>query len=256
MSRLEVKGLTYGYEEKNVVENIDLKVEEGDFVGIVGPNGSGKSTILKCIYGGMTPRAGEIYIDGINIKEIKAKQRATMLAAVGQENSIPFNFIVREIVAMGRTPHKKLFEPDTEEDKAIVEEAMERLGISALADRPYTNLSGGEKQRVVIARAFAQKTDLLIMDEPTNHLDINYQLQIFQTLKKSGLTVLSAIHDLNMASMFCNKLYILNNKTVCASGNTDDILTQDLISEVFHVDCSVEKHPLTGKKNIVYIPKL
>ena len=256
MSRLEVRGLTYGYDENNVIEDIDLVVNEGDFVGIVGPNGSGKSTILKCIYGGMMPRKGEVFIDGVNIHEIKAKQRATMLAAVGQENSIPFNFIVREIVAMGRTPHKRLFEPDTDEDRKIVEESMKRLGINELAERPYSNLSGGEKQRVVIARAFAQKTKLLIMDEPTNHLDINFQLQIFQTLKRSGLTVLSAIHDLNLASMFCDRIYVLGQKKIYASGDTDDILTEDLIREVFRVDCSVERHPATGKKNIVFIPHL
>ncbi len=256
MDKLKVSGLTYGYDARTVVENIDIEVGEGEFVGIVGPNGSGKSTILKCIYGGMTPKTGEVYIDGTNIREIKPKKRATMLAAVGQENTIPFNFTVREIVSMGRTPHKRLFEPDNERDRAIVDEAMDKLGISALAERSYMNLSGGEKQRVIIARAFAQETELLVMDEPTNHLDINYQLQIFETLKASGLTVLVAIHDLNLAAMFCDRIYVLSGKQVYASGKTDDVLNRELIREVFHVKGAVERHPLTGKNNIIFIPNI
>jgi iron complex transport system ATP-binding protein len=253
-TKLKVEGLTFAYDKENVIENICLAVSEGAFVGIVGPNGSGKSTILKCIYGGLTPKQGNIAFDGIDTKKLKPKERARMLSVVGQENSVPFNFTVREIVAMGRTPHKKLFESDTAEDKQIVEAAMEQLGISALADREYANLSGGEKQRVLIARAMAQKTDFLILDEPTNHLDIQYQLQIFRILKESGLTVLSAIHDLNLAALFCDELYVLDGKEIHTHGTPDDILTVDLLKNVFHVDCAVDNDPRTGKKNIVYIP--
>jgi iron complex transport system ATP-binding protein len=253
-TKLKVEGLTFAYDKENVIENICLAVSEGAFVGIVGPNGSGKSTILKCIYGGLTPKQGSIAFDGIDTKKLKPKERARLLSVVGQENSVPFNFTVREIVAMGRTPHKKLFESDTAEDKQIVEAAMEQLGISALADREYANLSGGEKQRVLIARAMAQKTDFLILDEPTNHLDIQYQLQIFRILKESGLTVLSAIHDLNLAALFCDELYVLDGKEIHTHGTPDDILTVDLLKNVFHVDCAVDNDPRTGKKNIVYIP--
>ena len=253
-TKLKVEGLTFAYDKENVIENIYLAVSEGAFVGIVGPNGSGKSTILKCIYGGLTPKQGSIAFDGIDTKKLKPKERARLLSVVGQENSVPFNFTVREIVAMGRTPHKKLFESDTAEDKQIVEAAMEQLGISALADREYANLSGGEKQRVLIARAMAQKTDFLILDEPTNHLDIQYQLQIFRILKESGLTVLSAIHDLNLAALFCDELYVLDGKEIHTHGTPDDILTVDLLKNVFHVDCAVDNDPRTGKKNIVYIP--
>jgi iron complex transport system ATP-binding protein len=252
--KLKVEGLTFSYDKENVIENICLEVREGAFIGIVGPNGSGKSTILKCIYGGLTPKQGEIAFEGIDTKKLKPKERALILSVVGQENCVPFNFTVREIVAMGRTPHKKLFESDTAEDKLIVEEAMEQVGISSLADRDYSNLSGGEKQRVLIARAMAQKTDFLILDEPTNHLDINYQLQIFRILKRSGLTVLSAIHDLNLAALFYDELYVLNGKEIYTHGTPDEILTVDLIKNVFHVDCAIDNDSRTGKKNIVYIP--
>ena len=252
--KLHVEGLSFGYDKENVIEDIRLDVPVGSFIGIVGPNGSCKSTILNCVYGGLNPAKGDILLDGVSTKQLKPKERASILAVVGQENSVPFNFTVREIVAMGRTPHKKLFESDTEEDHRIVEEAMEQVGITGLAEREYSSLSGGEKQRVLIARALAQKTDFLILDEPTNHLDINYQLQIFRILKKTGLTVLSAIHDLNLAALFCDEIYVLDGKSIKTHGAPKEILTESLIKDVFHVDCAVDDDPRTGKINIVYIP--
>lgn len=256
MKKLYVDNLSFAYgKAENIVENIHLEVEEGTFVGIIGSNGSGKSTILKNIYGGLHPKTGTIKINGVDVKELRGKKLALQLAVVGQENSVPFNFTVREIVAMGRTPHKKLFEPDTKEDREIVEEAMERVGIKNLAEREFSSLSGGEKQRVLIARALAQKTDFLILDEPTNHLDICYQLQIFEILKKSGLTVLAVIHDLNLASCFCDELYVLHGKSIAYRGKTEDMISEELIREVFHVDCNVSFSPHTGRKSIVFIPK-
>ena len=252
--KLCVKGLTFGYSEENVIEGIEIRVPEGSFTGIVGPNGSGKSTILKCIYGGLTPADGTVLLEGKDSRRLKPTERAKMLAVVGQENSVPFNFTVREIVAMGRTPHKRLFESDTDEDRRITEEAMEQMGIAGLSERDYSSLSGGEKQRVLIARAFAQKTRMLILDEPTNHLDINYQLHIFNILKGSGLTVLSAIHDLNLASLFCDEIYVLDGKRIRVHGSPEEILTEELIRKVFHVECAVEVSPHTGRKNIIYIP--
>ena len=254
--KLYVDNLSFKYDRDPVVTGVHIEVKTGQFVGIVGPNGSGKSTILKCIYGGLTPQTGEIRIDGTNTHEIRNKQRATMMSVVGQENSVPFNFAVREIVSMGRTPHKRLFEPDTEQDHKIVERAMEQVGISHYADREYSNLSGGEKQRVLIARALAQDTDFIILDEPTNHLDISYQLQILQTLKDSGLTVLSAIHDLNLAAMFCDEIYVLDGKSIATHGAPEEVITEEMIKDVFHVDCAVSENPHTGTRNIMYITKV
>ena len=254
--KLYVDNLSFKYDQDPIVTGVHLEVMPGQFVGIVGPNGSGKSTVLKCIYGGLVPQTGEIIIEGKNIREIKHKQRATMMSVVGQENSVPFNFVVREIVAMGRTPHKKLFEPDTEYDHEVVEKAMKQVGILHYADREYSNLSGGEKQRVLIARAIAQETDFVILDEPTNHLDISYQLQVLQTLKDSGLTVLSVIHDLNLAAMFCDDIYVLDGHTMVTHGTAEEVLTEDLIRDVFHVDCAVSANPNTGRSNIMYIKNL
>jgi iron complex transport system ATP-binding protein len=254
MNKLEVTGLSYSYLDKRVIENINIKIESGAFVGIIGPNGSGKSTILKNIYGGLTPDEGEIFLDGQNKKKIKKRAFAAKVAVVGQENSIPFNFTVKEIVAMGRTPYKKIFEPDTAEDKEIVLDALEKVKIADMAERDFSCLSGGEKQRVLIARALAQKTSFMILDEPTNHLDICFQLQIFEILKSLGITVLAAIHDLNLAAMYCDYAYVLSGRTICRQGITDEVLSADLIEHIFNVKCDVSISPATGKKNIVYIP--
>lgn len=255
MNKLYVDGLSYAYGREKVIDNIHLEVPSGDFVGIIGPNGSGKSTLLKCIYGGLSPEKCTIRVDGVDVGRLKGKKLAKKLAVVGQENSVPFNFTVQEIVAMGRTPHKELFEPDTDEDQKIVAQALSQVGIAAMAQREFASLSGGEKQRVLIARALAQKTDFLILDEPTNHLDICFQLQIFDILKHAGLTVLAAIHDLNLAAMYCDTLYVLHGASVYGHGKTEDILCERLIRDVFGVNSHVETSPITGRKTIVYVPK-
>jgi len=264
MEKLIIDGLSCAYDDVTVVEDIHIKVEKGTFVGIIGPNGSGKSTILKSIYNGVKLDKGMILLDGENIKSIKSKNLAKKLAVVGQENAVPFNFTVREIAAMGRTAYKKLFEADNAEDRKIVNKAMETVGISELADRDFSKLSGGEKQRVLIARALVQQTDFLVLDEPTNHLDICFQMQIFEILKNSCKTadkaecktVLAAIHDLNLASLFCDELYVLEGKKIACHGKTEEILTDSMIKKIFNVDCSVAVHEKTGKKNIVFIPKV
>lgn len=252
--KLEVQGLSYAYDNTPVIENVHLTVGTGEFVGIIGPNGSGKSTLLKSAYGVLKPTEGQILLDGQNIFHIKKRDFAKQVAVVGQENTMPFNFTSREIVAMGRTPHKRLLEPDSWKDSEIVDDAMSKMGILDLAERDFSSLSGGEKQRVLIARALAQKTGFVILDEPTNHLDICFQLQILQVLKELELTVLAAIHDLNLASMFCDKLYVLKDRTVFANGDTDDVITAELIGHVFKVQTHVSVSPFTGKKNIVYVP--
>ena len=200
--RLTVEGLTYSYGEKEAADRVSLQVDTGEFVGLIGPNGSGKSTVLKNIYRGLTPDGGSIELDGENLLTMPYKKSALKLAVVGQENDVPFNFMVEEIVAMGRSPHKKLFDIDNAHDKEIVHHALEHLGMEKMAKRNYLNLSGGEKQRVIIARAIAQESDFFILDEPTNHLDISYQMKIFDFIKRLNVTVLSAIQYLNMEEMY------------------------------------------------------
>ena len=252
--RLKVENLTYSYGDKEAADNISLYVNEGEFVGLIGPNGSGKSTVLKNIYRGLKPDSGKIILDGENLLTMPYRKSALKMAVVGQENEVPFDFTVEEIVAMGRSPHKKLFDIDTPQDKYMVHHALEHLGMEKQAKRSYLRLSGGEKQRVLIARAIAQESDFFILDEPTNHLDISYQIQIFDFIKRLKVTVLSAIHDLNMAALYCDRLYVLKEGKVAFYGTPKEVLTSENIYDIYGVKSSVEKHPVTGKMSITFLP--
>ncbi len=252
--RLQIKNLTFSYGKKTTVENINLEVDRGEFVGLIGPNGSGKSTVLKNVYRGLTPDSGKMILDGEDLLKMPYKKSAIKMAVVGQENEVPFDFSVEEIVAMGRSPHKKLFDFDNADDRKIVYHALEHLGMEDMAKRSYVNLSGGEKQRVIIARAVAQESDFLILDEPTNHLDISYQMQIFDFIKRLNVTVLSAIHDLNMAALYCDRVYALKKGKIIMQGTPEEIFTPENIFDIFGVRSSVVKNSVTGKMSITYLP--
>ena len=254
MTRLNVEALTFSYGEGDAVSDVSLDVKRGEFVGLIGPNGSGKSTVLKNLYRALTPDSGTVTLDGGNLYNLSHKESALKLGVVGQENDVPFDFLVEEIVAMGRSPHKKLFDIDTPHDKYIVHHALEHLGMENMAKRSYLNLSGGEKQRVILARVIAQETDFLLLDEPTNHLDIGYQLQIFDFVKRLKVTVLSAIHDLNMAALYCDRLFVLKQGRVVLSGTPETVLTPENIYNVYGVCCDTAIHHATGKLTITYIP--
>jgi iron complex transport system ATP-binding protein len=182
------------------------------------------------------------------------KKSALKLGVVGQENDVPFDFLVEEIVAMGRSPHKKLFDIDNAHDKYIVRHALEHLGMEKMSKRNYLHLSGGEKQRVIIARVIAQESDFLLLDEPTNHLDISYQMQIFDFIKRLGVTVLSAIHDLNMAALYCDRIYVLKEGRIVLQGTPDEVLTPENIFNVYGARCDAATHPMTGKVSITFLP--
>lgn len=253
-TRLQIEDLTFAYSSKDIINEVNISVKKGEFVGLIGPNGSGKSTVLKNLYRALDPDRGSVHLDGQNLFKMSHKASAEKIGVVGQENMVPFDFKVEEIVAMGRSPHKKLFDPDTKKDHEIVMHALEHLGMADVAKRSYLNLSGGEKQRVLIARVIAQETDFLILDEPTNHLDISYQLQIFDLVKRLEVTVLSAIHDLNMAAMYCDRIYVLKDGKIFFSGTPEEVLTVQLIREVYGIEADVKTHPVTKKMAITFLP--
>ena len=252
---LQVEDLSYSYGTHEAANCVSLHVGDGEFVGLIGPNGSGKSTVLKSIYRGLKPGGGRILLDGEDLTSMPYRKSALKMAVVGQENEVPFDFTVEEMVAMGRSPHKKLFELDTPGDRRIVRQALKDLGIENLAKRGYRRLSGGEKQRVLIARAIAQECGFLILDEPTNHLDISYQIQIFDFIKRLKVTVLSAIHDLNMAALYCDRLYVMKNGRVVMEGTPREVLTPEHIFEVFGVRSQVTPNPATGRLSITFLPE-
>ncbi|MFC0560242.1 heme ABC transporter ATP-binding protein [Halalkalibacter alkalisediminis] len=251
--KLEVERLTTVIEEKNIIEDITMHVETGQFVGIIGPNGSGKSTLLKTIYRILRPKAGLVSLNEREINSLSHREFAKKIAVVSQEGSVPFDFTVEEIVIMGRSPHKRFFERDTFEDNKIVHSALVKVGLENYKYRSFSTLSGGEKQRVLIARALVQETTFLILDEPTNHLDIHHQLQILDIVKSLKVSVLAALHDLNLAAAYCDVLFVVDNGRIVASGSPEEVITKTMLKEIFQVECTVTAHPDTGKVQILYV---
>lgn len=252
--KLQVENLSFAYDHKPILEDISLNIAKGEFIGLIGPNGSGKSTILKNLYRALKPDSGEVKLDGRNLFRLSHKQAATQIGVVSQEDALPFDFKVEEIVAMGRSPYKKLFDGDSQKDKEIVRNALACLGMEDMAKRKFLHLSGGEKQRVLIARVIAQETDFLILDEPTNHLDIGYQMQIFDFVKHLNATVLTAIHDLNIAALYCDRIYVLKNGRIFKTGTPEEVLTPEIIAEVYGIEADVRTHPITKKITITFLP--
>ncbi len=236
-----------------IVKDISMKVDNKQFVGIVGPNGGGKSTLLKSIYKVIKPQKGLVFLGDKDVLKSSARAISKDLGVVGQFNELSFDFTVREMVMMGRTPHKHFMESDNIEDYQIVADALERVNLAKYADRSYLTLSGGEKQRVILARAIAQEPEFLILDEPTNHLDIKYQLQILSVVKSLKIGVLAALHDLSMASVYCDILYVVKDGQIIASGNPKAVLTKKLIRQVFEIDCEIYSNPITGDLAIAYL---
>ena len=223
----------------HILKGIGLETGGRELVGVIGPNGSGKSTLLKCIYRVLRPTAGAVYLDGRDLDSYSYRESARRVAVVAQHNYYNFDFSVREVVLMGRAPHKRALERDTAEDYRIVEESLETVGLAAFADRSFSTLSGGEQQRVILARALAQRTPCLILDEPTNHLDIKYQLQLMDLVRSLDRTVIAAVHDLNIAAMYCDRLYAVKDGQIVGQGAPKKLLTPDFIREVYEVDAQI-----------------
>ena len=237
----------------DILRGVDLRAGAGDFVGVIGPNGSGKSTLLKCIYRVLQPSAGTVYLDGRSLEACSFRESAKRVAVLAQHNFYNFDFTVQDVVLMGRAPHKKALERDNAQDYHIVREALETVGMESFRTRSFSSLSGGEQQRVILARALAQQTPCLVLDEPTNHLDIKYQLQLMDIVKKLNRTIIAAIHDLNIAAMYCTFLYVMKDGKVVQAGPPERVLTPELIRKVYEVDAQVFRDE-GGILRILYHP--
>ena len=248
---ISAKDIHLSYGAREILKGVDIHSEKGEFVGLIGPNGSGKSTLLKCIYRILKPNAGQIFLDEEDLGTMSVKESARKMGVVAQHNYYNFEFTVREVVMMGRAPHKKALERDNARDYEIVEEALKTVGMEGFAQRSFSALSGGEQQRVILARALAQQTPCLILDEPTNHLDITHQLQIMRIVKNLSATVISAIHDLNIAAMFCDCIYALKEGRIIAQGTPREVLTADFIRQVYQVDAEIAKDS-SGQMHILF----
>ncbi|POX63004.1 ABC transporter ATP-binding protein [Streptomyces sp. Ru62] len=247
--RLDIDQVTIEAAGTRLVDRIRLAVDSGTFVGLVGPNGSGKSTLLRTVYRALRPTAGTVRLDGDDLHALDPRAAARALAALPQESSAEFDFTVAEVVAMGRLPHRGR---TAASDREICARAMDRTGVAHLADRGFSGLSGGEKQRVLIARALAQQPRVLVLDEPTNHLDIAHQLDVLSLVRDSGLTVLAALHDLNLAAAHCDVLYVIDEGRIVAAGPPHEVLRPALLAEVFGVRAHPVRHPVTGAVQLLF----
>lgn len=254
MPRLQISDLAWSPNgEQALLDGIELAVGDGQLVGLIGPNGSGKTSLLRCAYRFQRPDQGRVELDGEALWSRSPRWCAQRVAVVLQEFPQDFGLTVAEVAAMGRTPHKGLFDGDDQADLALVEQALARVGLTEHKRQAFAHLSGGEKQRVLLARALVQQPTLLILDEPTNHLDPRYQLELLRLIKTLGLATLASFHDLNLAAAFCDRLYVLDHGRVVASGTPAEVLTEALLAEVYGVQALVDRHPLAGHPRITWI---
>jgi iron complex transport system ATP-binding protein len=240
-----------------LIDNIDCTVARGSLSALVGPNGAGKSTLLRALTAVQSPASGSVQFDGNDLLRMPRRQRARLAAFVEQDAATESSLTVEMVVRLGRLPHQSLWEADSVETVAVVAESLATVAMTAFRDREFQSLSGGEKQRVMLARALAQQPQLLALDEPTNHLDIAAQLSVLDLLahlRTTGVTVLAALHDLSLAASYCDHIIVLSHGRVVAAGPTETVLTERLIAEVYGVRASILRNPVTGKPLIGFSP--
>lgn len=241
MSILKIENLTYAIENNFISDNINISFKENTFTGVIGPNGSGKSTLLKQIYRVLKPTKGKIYLKNFDIEEISSKEIAKQMAVLPQENQSDFDYTVREIILMGRFPYHSIFcgDHDLEKDVELMKKYLNIVGLTEQENQPFKTLSGGEKQRVLLARALVQEGNLLILDEVTNHLDIGYQYKVLEILKNLNMTIISAIHDLNLVMKFCDYVVLIDKGRVIMEGKPKDIITTENLKNIFKIDAQI-----------------
>ena len=250
MIDIEDHGVTLG--ETAVLDGVSLSVDRGEFVGLVGPNGAGKTTLLRTVNGLLAPDAGTVTLDGDPVADLSARETSQRVATVPQETTLAFDFSVRDVVEMGRTPYAGRLRGDPEA-ATHVERALERTNTARFADRSVSEVSGGERQRVLLARALAQDTPALLLDEPTASLDINHQvaaLELVSDLVGEGHGALAAIHDLDLAARFCDRLALLAEGRIVAAGPPETVLTADRVGDAFDTNAAVAAHPVTGSPTV------
>lgn len=238
-----------------IIQDVTLSIPSGRFVGVVGPNGSGKSTLLRCLYRALNPSAGVVRVDQVDNRAVSMRANALQVAALTQDSVLQFDFTAAEVVATGRLPHGGTFSRDRTNDHLVCLEALTVADAHHLAERSFLSLSGGERQRVLIARAFAQQPSVLVLDEPTNHLDVHHQYAVLSAAKKLGVTVVAALHDLNIAAQYCDDLFVLGAGRVVCSGTPAEVLTTDVLRRCFDIGGHIVAHPRLGVPQIIFDEK-
>ncbi|MBB2754985.1 UNVERIFIED_ORG: iron complex transport system ATP-binding protein [Rhizobium aethiopicum] len=250
---ITIDAVSFAAGDTIIVNGVSLTVAKGKVLGLLGPNGSGKSSLLRLICRLRKVRSGVIRLGEDDIASLSRAALARRIAFVEQQSTTETQLTVRDVVRLGRTPHRGLLSPWGAEDDAAVDEALLRVAMRERAGQLWQTLSGGERQRVHIARSLAQAPGELLLDEPTNHLDIQHQLDILRLISKLGITCIVALHDLNLAAMFCDSLAVLQKGEVVAAGAPEDVLTEDMIGRVFGVRAHVQKSAVHGRHHIQYV---
>jgi iron complex transport system ATP-binding protein len=236
-----------------ILTGVSLDAAAGQVLGIIGPNGAGKTSLLRVLAGLRRPETGSVTIGADDLGRMRRRDAARRLAIVEQSPEVHADISVEETVALGRTPHRSAFAPLDASDRAAIDSALALTGTGRLRGRSWQTLSGGEQQRVQLARALAQGPDVIILDEPTNHLDVRYQLEVLTLLRSLDVTVVTALHDLNLAARYCDRIAVLHGGGIRAIGTPETVITPELIRSVYEVEAVVERSPHTDSPLITYV---
>ena len=247
---IKTSNLGYKIGEKKILDNVSVIIPKHKMIGVIGPNGSGKTTLLKHIYRVLPVDKNKVFLYGKDLNEYRFQDSAREMSVMRQENATEFEYSIMEMVLLGRAPYRKAYEGFSAEDKEIARKALACTGMLKHADRSFVTLSGGEKQRVLLARSLAQQTDILILDEPTNHLDVHYQWALMDLVKELDKTVVAVFHELNLACTYCDYLYILKDGVIVECGESQHISTSEILKKVFEINADVVERN-NGRKYIV-----
>lgn len=253
MNGLRAKDVAWSAGGKTIVKGVTLEARSGEVLGLLGPNGAGKTSLLRLLAGLRRPDTGQVLLDDTDLRSLRRRPLARRLAIVEQSPEVHEDITVHETVALGRTPHRSRFAVLDGDDHRSIDRALALTGLSAHRQRRWRSLSGGEQQRVQLARALAQEPEVILLDEPTNHLDIRYQLEVLGLLSTLSLTVVTALHDLNLAARYCDRVVVLQDGAVQASGTPAEVLTVDLLRRIYEVDAVIETSPHTGATVATYL---
>ena len=257
---LKISQLSWQVQTKAILKDINFTVNKGEVLGIIGPNGAGKTSLLRCLTNqanmlNQTNVSGSVQLKNTHLTQYSAKELAQHFALVMQKNDSIFALSVLDVMKMGLLPHKSLFSIDSDHDRAQIALALEKVGLIHLVNTAFNLLSGGEQQRVLIARALVQASQILVLDEPTNHLDVYYQHQVLQLVNKLNITVIMTVHDLNLASLYCQRLLLLNKGELIFDGTPKAVLNSETLSQVFGLPCQQSTDEITGATQVSFYLK-
>jgi iron complex transport system ATP-binding protein len=253
VTALVARGITWAVDGTAILDGLDLEARPREVLGVLGPNGAGKTSLLRILAGLRRPNRGTVTLDGVDLRLLPRREAARRLAIVEQSPEVHADITVGETVALGRTPHRGTFALLDRDDHSAIDRALDLTGMTTYRSRSWRTLSGGEQQRAQLARALAQEPAVIVLDEPTNHLDVRYQFEILTLLRDLGITVVTALHDLNLAARFCDRVAVIDGGRIAAAGTPEQVVTAELIRTVYSIEAVVEVSPHTRAPAVTYL---